>query len=64
MKNIPCQLEGEQAGRWKEKLGAVTKHYLVNTFVDSTHCCFRYTKITYNKDKIVCRIWKAAYLAD
>ena len=53
MKNIPYQLEVEQADRWKEKLGAGTKYYLVNTFADSTHGCFRYTKIIYNKEKIV-----------
>ena len=56
MKKISCQLEAEQAGRWKEKLGAVTKYYVANTFVDPTHCCFRYTKIIYNKEKIAYHI--------
>ena len=54
----------EQADRWKEKVGVVTKYYLLNTFVDSTHSCFRYTKIIYNKNKIVYHIWEAGYLAD
>ena len=54
----------EQADRWKEKLGAVTKYYLVNTFVDPTHSCFRYTKTIYNREKIVYYIWEAGYLAD
>ena len=62
--NIPCQLEVEQAGRWKEKLGAVTKYYLVNTFVDPTYSCFRYTKTIYNREKIVYHMWEAGYLAD
>ena len=34
----------------KKKLRAVTKYYLVNTFVDTTHSCSRYTKIIYIKD--------------
>ena len=53
MKSIRYQLEVEQADRRKEKLGAGTKYYLVYTFADPTHGCFRYTKIIYNKDKIV-----------
>ena len=64
MKNIPYQLEVEQANRRKEKLGAGTKYYLVNTFADPTHGCFRYTKIIYNKEKIVYHTWEAGYLAD
>ena len=56
--------EREQADTWKEKVGAVTKYYLVKTFVDSTHSCFRYTKIIYNKNKIIYHIWEAGYLAD
>ena len=35
----------EQAGEWKEKLGAVTKYYLVNTYVNPTQSSFRYTNI-------------------
>ena len=54
----------EQAGRWKEKLGAVMNYYLVNTFVDLTHSYFRYTKTIYNKEKIVYHIWEAGYLAN
>ena len=54
----------EQADRWKEKVGAVKKYYLVNTFVDSTHSCFRYTKIISNKNKIIYHIWEGGYLAD
>ena len=56
MKKISCQLEVEQAGRWKVNLGAVTKYYVVSTFVDPIRCCFRYTKIIHNKE--------AGYLAD
>ena len=42
--------------RMKKKLEGVTKQYLVNTFVDPTHCCFRYTKIMYNKEEIAYHI--------
>ena len=48
----------EWAGRWKEKLRAVNKYFIGNKFVDPTHCCFRYTKIICNKEKIVYYIWK------
>ena len=48
----------------KRKTRAVTKYYLVNTFVDPTHFCFRYTKIIYNKEEIVYHIWEAGHLAD
>ena len=48
----------------KRKTGAVTKYYLVNTFVDPTHSCFRYTRIIYNKEKIVYHIREAEYLGD
>ena len=64
MKNIPFQVEAEQAGTWKEKLGAVTKYWIDNTFVNPTHCFFRYTKIIYNKEKIARHIWEAEYVAD
>ena len=50
-KNIPCQLEAEQGGRWKENLGAVAKYYTGITFVDPTYCCLRYTKMIYLADK-------------
>ena len=53
-----------EAGRWKEKLGAVTTYYLVNTFVDPTHSCFRYSRIIYNKEKIVYHIREAEHLGD
>ena len=32
------------------------KYYVVNTFVYPTHCCFRYTNIIYNKEKITYHI--------
>ena len=35
---------------------SVMKYYLFNAFVDPTHCYFRYTKIVYNKEKIVYHI--------
>ena len=38
--------------------------YIGNTFVGPTHCCFRYTKIIYNKEIIACHIWEAGHLAD
>ena len=38
--------------------------YIGNTFVDPTHCDFRYTKIIYNKEKIAYHVWEAGYLAD
>ena len=63
-KNIPCQLEAEQGGRWKENLGAVAKYYTGITFVDPTYCCLRYTKMIYNKENIAYHIWEAGYLAD
>ena len=40
MKKIPCQLDVDRAGRIKEKLGAVAKYYIGDTFVAPTHCCF------------------------
>ena len=63
MKKIPCQLDVDRAGRWKEKLGAVAKYYIGDTFVDPTHCCFWYTRIIYNKEKIA-YIWEGGYLVD
>ena len=40
----------------KKKMGAVTKYYVVNTLVDPIHCCFKYIKIIYNKEKIAYHI--------
>ena len=40
----------------KKKLGALTKYYVVNTLVDPIHCCFKYIRIIYNKEKIVYHI--------
>ena len=40
------------------------KYYIGNTFVDPTACCFRYTKIIKNIEKIAYHIWEAGYLAD
>ena len=40
---------------------SVMKYYLFKTFVDPTHCCFRCTKIVYNKEKIVCHISEVGY---
>ena len=37
------------------------KYYIGNTFVDPTHCRFRYTKILYKKEKIACHV---RHLAD
>ena len=37
------------------------KHYIGNTFVDPTHCRFRYTKILYKKEKIA---YHVRHLAD
>ena len=54
LKKICLRLYGNKSkaflARWSEKLGAVTKYYLVNTFVDPIHSRFRYTKIIYNKE--------------
>ena len=40
---------------------SVMKYYLFKTFVDPTHCCFRCTKIVYNKEKIVYHISEVGY---
>ena len=40
------------------------KYYIGKSFVDPTHCCFRYMKAVYNKEKITYRVWEAGYLAD
>ena len=61
LKQICVKLYGNKSktflASWKcsnlvdeKKLRAVTKYYLVNTFVDATHSCSRYTKIIYNKE--------------
>ena len=55
---------GSGASWQMKKTEAVTKYYLVNTFVDPTHSCFRYTKIIYNKEKIIYHKREAGYLAD
>ena len=34
------------------------KYYKGNTFVDSTHCCFRHTKTVYNKEKMAYYVWE------
>ena len=40
------------------------KCYIGKTFVDPTHCRFRYMKAVYNKEKITYHVWEARYLAD
>ena len=47
-----------------ENQGNTVKYYIGNTFIDPTHCRFRYTKIVYNKEQITYHVREAVYLAD
>ena len=63
--NQKHSLEAGSGASWQmNKKKTVMKYYLVNTFVNPTHSCFRYTKIMYNKQKIAYHLSEAGYLAD